>query len=104
MGSEMCIRDSFYFKPLAWLGYFSFEIYLFHVFGTAGARIVLNKLQVHDVWVVFTISMVMGLFLPVALKLVLERISPLHFLSVAFFGAKTRVNRATPPLQKKATA
>jgi fucose 4-O-acetylase-like acetyltransferase len=101
---SLLIARRFYFMPLAWLGYFSFEIYLFHVFGTAGARIVLNKLQVHDTWVVFTVSMVMGLFLPVALKLVLERISPLHFLSVAFFGAKTRVNRATPPLQKKATA
>ncbi|WCE07647.1 acyltransferase family protein [Pseudomonas sp. JBR1] len=101
---SLLIARRFYFKPLAWLGYFSFEIYLFHVFGTAGARIVLNKLQVHDIWVVFTVSMILGLFLPVALKVVLERISPLHFLSVAFFGAKTRVNRATPPLQKKATA
>ncbi len=50
---SLLIARRFYFKPLAWLGYFSFEIYLFHVFGTAGARIVLNKLQVHDVWVVF---------------------------------------------------
>jgi len=101
---SLLIARRFYFKPLAWLGYFSFEIYLFHVFGTAGARIVLNKLEIHNLWVIFTVSMVLGLFLPVALKVVLERISPLHFLSVAFFGAKTRVNRANPPLQKKATA
>ena len=100
---SLLIARRFYFKPLAWLGYFSFEIYLFHVFGTAGARIGLNKLQVHDAWVVFTVSMLLGLFLPVAFKVVLERIGPLHFLSVAFFGAKTRVNRA-PPRQRKATA
>ena len=100
---SLLIARRFYFKPLAWLGYFSFEIYLFHVFGTAGARIGLNKLQVHDAFVVFTVSMLLGLFLPVAFKVVLERIGPLHFLSVAFFGAKTRVNRV-PPRQKKATA
>ena len=100
---SLLIARRFYFKPLAWLGYFSFEIYLFHVFGTAGARIGLNKLQVHDLWLVFTVSMAMGLLLPVAFKVVLERISALHFLSVAFFGAKTRVNRAGAPLQTKAT-
>ena len=100
---SLLIARRFYFKPLAWLGYFSFEIYLFHVFGTAGARIGLNKLQVHDAWVVFTVSMMLGLLLPVAFKVVLERIGPLRFLSVAFFGAKTRVNRA-PPRQRKATA
>jgi len=101
---SLLIARRFYFKPLAWLGYFSFEIYLFHVFGTAGARIGLNKLQVHDLWLVFTVSMALGLLLPVAFKVVLERIGPLHVLSVAFFGAKTRVNRAGAPLQKKATA
>ncbi len=100
---SLLIARRFYFKPLAWLGYFSFEIYLFHVFGTAGARIGLNKLQVHEAWLVFTVSMAMGLLLPVAFKVVLERISALHFLSVAFFGAKTRVNRAGAPLQTKAT-
>ncbi len=99
---SLLIARRFYFLPLAWLGYFSFEIYLFHVFGTAGARIVLNKLQVEEQWLVFTVSMLLGLFLPVAFKLVLERIGPLHVLSVAFFGAKTRINRATAPLQKKA--
>ncbi|CAH0234265.1 hypothetical protein SRABI70_02554 [Pseudomonas sp. Bi70] len=100
---SLLIARSFYFKPLAWLGYFSFEIYLFHVFGTAGARIGLNKLQVHEAWLVFTVSMALGLLLPVAFKVLLERIGPLHFLSVAFFGAKTRVNRAGAPLQTKAT-
>ena len=69
---SLLIARRFYFKPLAWLGYFSFEIYLFHVFGTAGARIGLNKLQVHDLWLVFTVSMAMGLLLPVAFKVVLE--------------------------------
>lgn len=100
---SLLVARRFYFKPLAWLGYFAFEIYLFHVFGTAGARIVLNKLQVHEAWLVFTVSMVLGLLLPVAFKVVLERIGPLHFLSVAFFGAKTRVNHAGAPLQTKAT-
>lgn len=99
---SLLIARRFYFMPLAWLGYFSFEIYLFHVFGTAGARIVLNKLQVEGQWLVFTGSMALGLLLPVAFKLVLERIGPLQFLSVALFGGKTRVNHA-PPRQKATT-
>ena len=44
---SLLIARRFYFKPLAWLGYFSFEIYLFHVFGTAGARIGLNLSLIH---------------------------------------------------------
>lgn len=101
-GCSLLIARRFFFKPLAWLGYFAFEIYLFHVFGTAGARIVLNRLQVQEAWLVFTVSMLLGLLLPVALKQVLDRISALHLLSVAFFGAKTRVNRAAAPLQATA--
>ncbi|TWI56587.1 fucose 4-O-acetylase-like acetyltransferase [Pseudomonas duriflava] len=83
----MIITKRIYFKPLAWLGYFSFEIYLFHVFGTAGSRIVLNKLSIHDPWIMFTVSMVLGLLLPVMLKKAVERI---NILNLAFFGTPAK--------------
>jgi glucan biosynthesis protein C len=74
-----------YFAPLAWLGSNSFEIYLFHVFGTAGARMLLNKLHVDSMLVTFCFSMACGLFLPVLLKHVVSRI-PLAKL--ALFGVE----------------
>jgi hypothetical protein len=79
------------------LGYFSFEIYLFHVFGTAGSRIVLNKLAIHDVWITFAVSMVLGLILPVALKKAVGRFS---LLNLAFFGAQTK-KKPTIKMQEK---
>lgn len=93
----MIITRRVYFKPLAWLGYFSFEIYLFHVFGTAGSRIVLNKLAIHDVWITFTVSMILGLILPVALKKAVGRFS---LLNLAFFGIQSKKKPAMK-LQEK---
>jgi hypothetical protein len=93
----MIITHRVYFKPLAWLGYFSFEIYLFHVFGTAGCRIVLNKLAIHDVWITFTISMILGLLLPVALKKAVGRI---NVLNLAFFGVQAK-KKPSIKLQEK---
>jgi glucan biosynthesis protein C len=72
-----------YFFPLAWLGSHSFEIYLFHVFGTAGARMLLNKLHVDSILLMFVISMACGLFLPVVLK---KAVSRMHLVKLALFG------------------
>jgi len=42
-------RDYIRWKPLAWLGVFSFGIYLFHIFGSASARMLLAGLGVEKV-------------------------------------------------------
>lgn len=54
---------------LAKLGYFSFEIYLLHVFATAGSRIVLHRLGVGNVFFIFLVSLCLGLGFPVVLEL-----------------------------------
>lgn len=81
----LLIVRRFYFAPLAWLGRYSFEIYLLHVFGTAGTRIALGKLGVQNDSVIFFCCLLVGLALPVAVKLVAGRI-PLADLML--FGAK----------------
>lgn len=60
-------------KPLAWLGGFSFTIYLYHVFFTAGARIALHKLGVHDLDAHFLAGCVIGVMCPVGLELLVRR-------------------------------
>lgn len=80
--------------PLIFLGKYSFEVYLFHVFGTAGARILLNRLEIYSTVTVFTVSLAAGLLMPIALKLLAQQ----HALSdLLLFGNKHAV---TVPLKK----
>ena len=58
---------------LALLGGFAYPIYLFHVLGTAGSRIALDRLGVHDRLVLFAIGALVGLALPIAIDLVFRR-------------------------------
>ena len=57
---------------LARLGTYSYAVYLFHVFGTAGARIVVGKV-VHVTPVVFVVSLSGGLLVPIAIALLARR-------------------------------
>lgn len=61
------------FKPLAWIGSYSYSIYLFHVFFTAGTRITLHKLNIYDVEIIFTIALIAGLLLPILTEKILEK-------------------------------
>jgi hypothetical protein len=58
---------------LAVLAGFAYTIYLFHVFGTAGSRIVLVRLGIHDRLLLFAIGTICGLALPVAIDVVFRR-------------------------------
>jgi peptidoglycan/LPS O-acetylase OafA/YrhL len=55
-------------KPLANLGYYAYGIYLFHVFGTAGSRIVSKLLGVESLFLLFLIGMLFGLGFPIILE------------------------------------
>lgn len=84
--------------PLMFLGKYSFEVYLFHVFGTAGARILLSRLEINSTVTVFTVSLATGLLLPIALKILAQH----HALSdLLLFGHKHAV---TVPLKKTASS
>lgn len=60
-------------KLLAWVGAFSYSIYLFHVFFTAGSRIALHKAGFYDIELVFFTSLAMGVIGPIIAEKVLIR-------------------------------
>lgn len=60
-------------RPLAAIGGYSYSIYLFHVFGTAGSRIVLTKLGVENLGVLFACGMLAGVLGPIVAERLLER-------------------------------
>ncbi len=68
-------------KLLAYLGSFAYSIYLFHVFGTAGSRIVLQKLGLadHDL-MVFFVSLGFGLIVPIIIEKIFASINILRLL------------------------
>jgi glucans biosynthesis protein C len=72
-GTMMLLRFRMKINWLVWFGGFAYSIYLFHAFGTAGGRILIQKLNMHSAPVIFTVSLIAGLLLPVAAEKILER-------------------------------
>ncbi len=58
-------------KFLAKLGYYSYSIFLFHVFGTAGSRIISRWMGIESTPILFIIGMIFGLGLPILIELLL---------------------------------
>jgi len=72
---------------LSKLGHFAYGIYLFHVFGTAGSRIMLMNLNIINTTVLFVIGLLAGLGVPILIELLLERSKVLR---MAFLGLQMK--------------
>lgn len=70
---------------LARVGFYSYTIYLFHVFGTAAARMALARLGVGDYLTVFVASMLAGILLPIIVHLLVH---PIPVLSRMVIGLR----------------
>jgi peptidoglycan/LPS O-acetylase OafA/YrhL len=57
----------------AYLGAHSYAIYLFHIFATAGTRLVMHKIQMTDTATVFITSTLAGIVLPLLAETVCAR-------------------------------
>ncbi len=58
---------------LIWFGGFAYSIFLFHAFGTAGGRILIQRFGIDNQTVIFAVSLLAGMSLPVVAELVLDR-------------------------------
>ncbi|MDB5019136.1 MAG: acyltransferase [Pedobacter sp.] len=88
VGSSACIlliNIGIESRKLIWLGNFSYGIYLFHVFGTAAARMILLKVHVTNNFIHVIGGMILGVGLPVILRLLVPQKS---VFSLVFFGDK----------------
>lgn len=67
---------------LAWIGRYSFTIFLFHIFFTSGSRIALSRAGIADIGVLFVCASVAGLLGPVLIDHLLggTRLTGLLFL------------------------
>ncbi|TFD88883.1 acyltransferase [Cryobacterium serini] len=81
----VAFRKQLCWLPLAWLGHFSFAIFLLHVFGTAPVRILLNTIGFDSEILVFVACMAAGLGLPILFEVTLGRFP---WISWALLGQK----------------
>jgi len=84
-GTIVLFRVHLVIKWLIYIGGFSYGIYLFHVFGTAGSRIFLNKLGISNDILLFIVSLTAGILVPIIIEMVLVKNKYLKFL---FLGRK----------------
>ncbi|WP_080738086.1 acyltransferase family protein [Rhodococcoides fascians] len=67
-------------RPLAWLGAFSFGIYLLHVFGAAATRIALGQAGVQQDVIIFVVCLAAGVGLPVIFQKIFGAWNPVRVL------------------------
>lgn len=82
-------------KALAWLGAYSFAVYLLHVFAAAGSRLVLERLGVHADALLFVLCLAIGIALPVIFERLFGRFA---LISWGILGQKPR---RRPPVKSQ---
>jgi acyltransferase len=80
-------------RALAWIGSFSFGIYLLHVFATAATRVFLEHVGMHLTWELFAIGLLMGLAAPIAFQLAFRNVS---VVQTFVFGERMTSARHSP--------
>lgn len=73
LGTMLLLRFKLKTNWLIWFGGFAYSIYLFHAFGTAGGRIILQKLNINSSILIFIMSLISGLLLPIVAEKILDR-------------------------------
>ncbi|NTU96530.1 MAG: acyltransferase [Chlorobiaceae bacterium] len=81
-------------RSLAAVGFYSYTIYLFHVFFTAASRIFFRAAGVSDIWVLFLLGTVIGLAGPILVDIVASKYDVSRLLML---GKGPRKKRTIPP-------
>lgn len=91
-----CLHYRVPWRPLATLGSFSYAIYLLHVFGTAGARILLQRAGVDGLPLLALAGLIAGIGFPILVEKVVERHSWLLLLVLGRRNGASADQRAGP--------
>lgn len=86
--SGALIMHRFNIAPLAWLGQYSFSIYLYHMFGALGLQMVYNFIGMPNAPIGLTLGMIAGLGAPVVFQMLTLRFG--GFAPVLALGLKSR--------------
>lgn len=89
----LLLRSGWQSRPLAYIGAYSFAIYLLHVFFTAGSRIFLQKTGVTDVYALLAPGTFAGIFGPIVCAQLIGRNETLNLW---LLGSTSRVKTALP--------
>lgn len=89
-GAFVLVITRFYNALLAWIGNFSYEIFLYHPFGTAGGRIFLRSIGISNLNVYFVICLVLGIALPIIFRLVCNKYP---VLTTVLFGERRKTKK-----------
>jgi surface polysaccharide O-acyltransferase-like enzyme len=87
------VRSQFELRWLAWIGAYSFAIYLFHSMFSAASRIALMQMGVTSLTALFTVGMLAGVAGPIVAAIVLRRI-PWGYVPLG--ESKPRRQRSVP--------
>jgi fucose 4-O-acetylase-like acetyltransferase len=96
----LLLRSGWQSRPLAYIGAYSFAIYLFHVFFTAASRIFLQKAGVTDVYALLVPGTLAGLLGPVVCA---QLIGYSNTLNLWLLGSTSRVKTALPASRQAAS-
>lgn len=70
------LANRFTVLPLAWIGQYSFSIYLYHLFAIMGTQMVYNFIGEPAPWPGLAVGLAAGLFAPIAVEVVTMRVFP----------------------------
>lgn len=91
----LLLRSGWSFAPLAYIGSFSFAIYLLHVFFTAASRIIFKELGVTDTYVLMTLGLAAGIAGPVVSALLISRHAGLNLWLLGTVPGKPKTDPKT---------
>jgi len=80
---------------LAFIGHFSYSIFLFHIFGTAGSRIFLHRLGIEQSYIVFFVGIISGVGVPILIQWLLmkSKVLSLLFLGVKYIPSEAKFQK-----------
>lgn len=93
----LLLRSGWSSPQLAYVGSYSFAIYLLHVFFTAASRIVLKKMGVTDIYVLMLAGLAAGLAGPIVSALLIGRSPSLNLWLLGTTGSRPKEKAKAAP-------